>query len=259
MNESLESEIVELLIKGSRPKLIATQLNITADSVSRIRRKFGLPKCKRGGDLVWNTESTRSILIKKEAGQSYSAIGKELGISRQRVQQIVASWCDPVRGACVKCGSQELIHRHHTSYVNNIIVNLCASCHGKETTRKEGLEDEIMRYVDGNSHVPFPLISSALDAYSDGCLRRVLKELGVSCLRSKVPYHLMDWELSDLELSEIWGYTAHRISWVRFRFGTRYGKKGPIKRQPEKMARQSAKFEYWKKYLLFLKNGENLT
>lgn len=256
MNEALDSEIVELLVKGLRPNRIATQLKISSAKVSSIRRKFGLPKCKRGSDPIWDV---KSILIKKEAGQTYSAIAKELGISRQRVQQIISPRSEPVRGNCAKCGSKELIHRHHTSYVNNITENLCVSCHGKQTNRKNGMEDDVIRCVDGNSHVPFALISSALAAYSDECLRRVLKELSVSCLRSKVPYHLMDWELSDLELSEIWGYTAHRISWVRFRFGTRYGKKGPIKRQPEKMARQSTKFEYWKKYLLFLKNGENLT
>jgi predicted transcriptional regulator len=81
-------------------------------------------------------ERKNKILQLKQLGASYKQIAKELGVSRQRVQQLISpSENDATKirsnGICEECGKKTTqLHIHHISYwPEQKTKNLCASCH----------------------------------------------------------------------------------------------------------------------------------
>ena len=70
---------------------------------------------------------------------SYSEIARFLGVSRQRIHQIIKNyrtnkkWDDPLKNCC-KCGINKAKHHHHidSNSLNNReknIMQVCISCH----------------------------------------------------------------------------------------------------------------------------------
>ena len=87
-------------------------------------------------------EIARSL---KTAGKTYQEIGIALGISRQRVQQLVRPTAKEREQIITKCGNKcficgkenERLDIHHLDYKTNEAIVLCISCHRKE----HGMED----------------------------------------------------------------------------------------------------------------------
>lgn len=104
-----------------------------------------LPKIKYKNETLIKKDY---IFVAVNKGMSYEAIGKELGISKQRVHQIYKDYRthypDRVNEflkilrekPCDLCGSTKNIHIHHKdgnrehNGVDNLMI-LCNSCHGK--------------------------------------------------------------------------------------------------------------------------------
>jgi hypothetical protein len=105
----------------------------------------------------------------KQAGKTYAQIGAELGISRQRAQQLVRP-SDRVLaekkiiagGRCQKCGKEaKKLEGHHSDYGSDDVIMLCTSCHKKADTelRNEKLDKRMaewggVRYIWSKSILP---------------------------------------------------------------------------------------------------------
>ena len=83
---------------------------------------------------------TKESLKCQKANLTYQQIGETLGISRQRVQQLIApsniereQIIAEAEGKCQKCGIYvgKAGHIHHVDYEGNITEYLCNSCHSR--------------------------------------------------------------------------------------------------------------------------------
>jgi hypothetical protein len=96
----------------------------------------GYPAGKPRGESSPNRAKARKLKIK---GLSYAEIGKRLGVSRQRAQQLVAPTPLARKLAraemgerCAACGATERkLHLHHDSYESAPSRLLCVPCHRK--------------------------------------------------------------------------------------------------------------------------------
>lgn len=76
----------------------------------------------------------------KSNGMTYAQIGESMGISRQRVQQLISPTekereqiIQENGRRCHKCGkSKGKLEIHHTDYLKGDTIYLCLSCHRKE-------------------------------------------------------------------------------------------------------------------------------
>ena len=83
------------------------------------------------------TDRARLIAEMKRSGNTYAQIGDFLGVSRQRVQQILRPSREEsleifrrANGRCEGCHRiYKPLHLHHSDYCGGPIVALCTSCH----------------------------------------------------------------------------------------------------------------------------------
>jgi hypothetical protein len=79
-------------------------------------------------------EIARSL---KDSGMTYAAIAVEMGVTRQRVQNLVSPTDKEKReiikgagGKCSRCRSSEKLHIHHNDYSDDPEIEvLCVACH----------------------------------------------------------------------------------------------------------------------------------
>ena len=99
------------------------------------------------GEGQEDTMSTAAVLTMHDAGLKQVEIAKQLGISRQRVKQIVCPQRHNARlllaqaiskgllkrpATCSRCGSLARVHGHHEDYSLPLdVVWLCPTCHGR--------------------------------------------------------------------------------------------------------------------------------
>lgn len=83
------------------------------------------PKKKRGR---WgpHIETLRTL---KHRGASYSELGKKYGVTRERIQQLLAV---ETGDKCDRCGVTGRMHGHHKNYLTNESSTLCTSCHRQQ-------------------------------------------------------------------------------------------------------------------------------
>lgn len=148
-------EIVCLLKDGISPSDVATRTGASAQRICYWRHALDMPMMQRGrpvgitnsGDS-WNTNE-RNALIRRLAdqGKTYSSIAKEIGITRQRVEQIVHPDKHRIRARtnylitsgklqrpthCSKCNRATPTDAHHISYWDPRNIDwLCKTCHKK--------------------------------------------------------------------------------------------------------------------------------
>lgn len=104
-----------------------------------VRQRAAITNQTNRGTLARNAE----IIQRALAGESYAAIGAELGISRQRVEQILnpdkhrarhlAARALPNKETCEDCGRRtRKIAKHHDDYDAALDVRwLCGKCHSR--------------------------------------------------------------------------------------------------------------------------------
>lgn len=109
-----------------------------------------------GGCKVGGMETTRQTALKlRLKGQSYAQIGAAVGLSRQRVQQLLSP-PSAIRklvvakygSSCARCGLVGRSHHVHHKGSNNgdtwndvqNLVLLCIACHGRAHARKVARE-----------------------------------------------------------------------------------------------------------------------
>jgi DNA-binding CsgD family transcriptional regulator len=71
------------------------------------------------------------IMEMKELGKTYADIAQDLGISIGGILHHIRT-TNPDTDRCELCGKGGVIVNHHTSYVPEVIVRLCQSCHAHE-------------------------------------------------------------------------------------------------------------------------------
>ena len=141
-----EKEITEGLQSGLTPKQIREKNpNIANANIAGYRRKLGLPKFKTGRkkgtknpNRKWGEIIIQEIRRMKQAGMSYRQIVKDLcdKVSYQAIQQTITDAPKPGIGVCPVCGQTRTLSRHHTAYINDIVQNICNSCHIKIHAKK---------------------------------------------------------------------------------------------------------------------------
>jgi hypothetical protein len=68
----------------------------------------------------------------KIEGFTYAEIGHYMGVSRQRIQQMLKDVPEIPAQRCSKCGKpSKVLHYHHPHYQTKVTKPLCASCHSK--------------------------------------------------------------------------------------------------------------------------------
>lgn len=88
-------DIVKLLKKGLLPKQIKNKLGVTNCAITYWAKQLGLPLFRRGRPFLGAGKHDRTFksdvrqLTKKMrlSGNTFAAIGKELGVTRQRAHQ----------------------------------------------------------------------------------------------------------------------------------------------------------------------------
>lgn len=89
----------------------------------------------------WQQRVTRQDLVNslKAEGKTYKEISKILGVSRQRVQQLITpdrereKIIEENNQQCAICGKKNVrLDVHHRNYLTNDAILLCISCHRKE-------------------------------------------------------------------------------------------------------------------------------
>lgn len=100
-------------------------------------------------------ELARSL---KSQGKSYQDVGEILGVSRQRVQQIVSLTekersllIEKNHNKCSLCGIEKNnLEVHHLDYEKNIVIILCFNCHRflHREIRKEEMEKRGIMELD---------------------------------------------------------------------------------------------------------------
>ena len=86
------------------------------------------------------TDRLEQIRELKISGLTYAQIGEKMGLSRQRIQQILAPQNKryellktEINGVCQGCGGMfDVLDRHHLDYSKDEVVFLCKSCHRKD-------------------------------------------------------------------------------------------------------------------------------
>lgn len=74
-----------------------------------------------------NREIARQM---KEDGNSYAKIANSLGVSRQRIAQLIHDDPKETEKKCSNCGKSDgVIHAHHTNYATGEAIWLCPRCH----------------------------------------------------------------------------------------------------------------------------------
>lgn len=134
--------IRRLALAGLKPYQIR---EITGDSFNLIyhnRRKLGLakvapPKPPIEIPSAMPLSSARgkwaphmaTIRLLKQQGASYRDIGNIYGVTRNRIQQLLAV---EAGDKCEKCGSRRKLNAHHKDYLTDESETLCVSCHRGE-------------------------------------------------------------------------------------------------------------------------------
>lgn len=141
------AKIGEMLLAGEIPSNIAKTLGRSQGAISYQMKRLGLPALKRG-----RKQSTPTLLPMVQEGlakgMTQKEIGKQLGISHQRVSQILFPERHRARKhtdylvrtgrierarVCRICGEEKPLEKHHPDYrFDELIVWLCVECHGRE-------------------------------------------------------------------------------------------------------------------------------
>lgn len=120
-------------------------------------------------------EKKEIALSMKVDGKTYAEIAAQFGVTRQAVQL----WFRPAianRGACQRCGKVTILHRHHKSFVPEIIELLCASCHKKSEPKRLPKNNRvIVPYLKPNQTARELSRASGVDVET---IRRYCKQLG---------------------------------------------------------------------------------
>lgn len=92
-------------------------------------------------------KATRVTIIRemKASGKTYAQIGKQMGVSRQRIQQLIAFSREEreelmarAGKKCEDCGTPYgKLDTHHTDYIKNEGIVLCVPCHKKANVLQE--------------------------------------------------------------------------------------------------------------------------
>lgn len=78
--------------------------------------------------MKWESQARKL----KASGHTYQQIGELVGVSRQRVQQVMQIKGAPKEGVCSKCQEwSKVLHCHHTNYETDAFTQLCPSCHAR--------------------------------------------------------------------------------------------------------------------------------
>lgn len=138
-----------LLIAGCPPRVIKERVAISSPRLSGLTRKLGLPKWKRGrvlGSCAPKTLHRLTIITDGlRRGCTKTSLAREIGISQQRVHQILHPNKQRCRSAaframksgslirvdiCEICRTKEKTEAHHSDYNKPLKVTwLCKSCH----------------------------------------------------------------------------------------------------------------------------------
>lgn len=83
-------------------------------------------------------ETKRSLMLRssvirmKRIGMTYAEIGKKIGLTRQRAQQLVRVPFNPSQAMCESCGYTSSLLNHHENHNKNPKTSiLCRKCHSK--------------------------------------------------------------------------------------------------------------------------------
>lgn len=144
-------QIIELLKIGKTPLEIREAMPNQiphSSAITVVRKRLGMPPFKSGRRPsidVSNIEKQARKL--KESGVSYSDIGKQFGVSRQRIQQLMKPDISRV-GNCADCGIFRIaLHFHHTNYLTDDGVLLCQSCHRRRHFKYRNLPPKKLLHV----------------------------------------------------------------------------------------------------------------
>lgn len=164
-----------------------------------------------------------NIFELKQSGKSYAEIGRMLGVTGQRVQQLIAQGLEaPVSEPCPKCGkSNGPLHRHHVDYISNTVENLCASCHSKHTHSEERTKrlSDVSKWIGDRKFIlgfEFEELKRCL-RINHKKLAKILKELSVKQVPYKEmhPWVFVDWRFPNKTISEIWGIKWEAVKFYR--------------------------------------------
>jgi hypothetical protein len=89
--ENIEAEkiIRQLLIEGKTPKQILKEVDVSSSFITQCRERLGMKKFARGRGIT-NLRRHRRAKRLREQKFSYAAIGKILGVSRQRATKLAS-------------------------------------------------------------------------------------------------------------------------------------------------------------------------
>ena len=135
MNRELSPFVKEMLLDGKEPAEIK-ELNsdVKSSLITYQRAKLKLPKFSAGRKKgkFSTLENRRLARVLKCAGKTYLEIGRVLGVTRQRAAQYISDAPEVKAKFCSMCGRRpKILHYHHVSYKDRIVIAVCASCHQK--------------------------------------------------------------------------------------------------------------------------------
>lgn len=129
---------------GLSPKQIRSiHPEISSALITKARKKYtSIPAIFKGGRHKGITlrvmQNIAQARMMKANGKTYLEIGMELGVSRQRAQQLLRVRPATRDTRCLRCGCHPgtgRIHYHHLDYKHDVVVPLCISCHTRETVK----------------------------------------------------------------------------------------------------------------------------
>lgn len=147
-------KVIRLANKGLNADEIANRLKIKVTSVYYLcHRNKEIPKLKSGHrGKIKNIKLKKEIELMKSDGMTYRQIGSIVGLTGQRVQQLIRPEIVNA-GTCSQCGRRSSkLHRHHVNYAADKVKLLCASCHGKSNSHP--LNRKKLKFVKGEKEPP---------------------------------------------------------------------------------------------------------
>ncbi len=131
-----EAMVVDLRKSGLPLQAIADKFGVSTHPILKILKTAGVPRKVARQKSVKIREQARAM---KQDGKSYAEIGRALGISRQRAQQLLSlphasrqEFAEQKGNRCELCGRPaKKLDAHHNTYAGDPDQLLCTSCHKK--------------------------------------------------------------------------------------------------------------------------------
>lgn len=133
-----EAMAADLYQSGLTMRVIADKFGVSAMTVLSRLKAAGVPR-RYAGPQKRDNERKNQARSMKQDGMSYADIGRALGISRQRAQQLLSlphtsrkEFALQKGNRCELCGHPaKKLDAHHNTYAGDPDQLLCTSCHKK--------------------------------------------------------------------------------------------------------------------------------